>query len=473
MFYYLVFHFTEFIIVVSTVLILYMCYCIFSKRQPKALLTLIITLLISIYGIYNFRYDRGAYVITLVVSVFLYIFLSLLCQRHKSVMTVILLFVFTLPAWAPVFLMGPFTILLIGSFFAWISISRDTVQIDVVTSISSCLKQNMPLSTALARSAEGLGDGAAKVLLKLSQYLSEGYSLSDSIKLGYRKCPGYVAGLLKAAEDVNRLPQAAEYISAKYSPENCHNASSGNSIYNIILYPLSLMLIVSIFIAFFGIFIIPPISQMLSDMSVEVPEVTIKFIQVSKTLVHNGGFLILIPLTLFIVFRCMFFVRRVGKLSIISMIGDVIKWYLPVVSWFVKTESNIRVLAYMRMALAAGVPFDRIVSNCGDLDLNVVFKRRINKWHRLIVSGTPVAQAAGLAHMDQSIVWCLNNNTWEKSAPNALEMLEKSYSSVLDFKMNVAREIIGPASVLFCALVVGLICYAIFKPLVLMIYAVM
>lgn len=470
---YLTLNFISFAIIIEILLLLYMCYCIFAGKQKKAFFVFAVVILISVYCIACFRYDRTPFIVCMAADVFLFAFLSLVCQRRKTVLTIVLLFIFTLPFWAPVFIMGPFTILLISSFFAWLVVSRESVQTDVITMLGCCLKQNMPLSTALARSASGSGGKASKILFRLSEYLSEGYSLSDSIRLGYRKCPGNIAGLLQAAEDVDRLPQAAEYISQKFNSAKHNYNNSGYSFYNVILYPLFVILFICAYSFFYTAFILPPMREIYMDLHINQAIIPKLFSDFLFFMVYNGGFLVMVSLVLFIFFRCIFHVRRIGKLSVISRLGDVIKWYLPGVNWFVRTDCNTRMVAYIRMALAADVPMDRIVNNCCNLGLNIMFNRKVKKWYDLLVNGVPVVKAAKQAGIARPVIWCFDADNGSCNVPEALEMLEKSYSSVLSFRVNLAKEIAGPVLILFCSALTGLLCYTIFKPMVMMIYAVM
>ena len=103
---------------------------------------------------------------------------------------------------------------LVSSIFSYKLTSRYAMTNNIISTIGACMRQNLPLSTALETTAGDNKDKLSRILRSISRWLSQGYSLSESVKRGYPSCPGDVVGMIAAAENVNQLPQAIKSLEA-------------------------------------------------------------------------------------------------------------------------------------------------------------------------------------------------------------------------------------------------------------------
>jgi hypothetical protein len=62
--------------------------------------------------------------------------------------------------------------------------------------------------------AAGRTDKRSRILSNIKKWLVEGYWLSESIKRGYPRCPGYALAMIAAAERIDQLPLAVESLEA-------------------------------------------------------------------------------------------------------------------------------------------------------------------------------------------------------------------------------------------------------------------
>jgi hypothetical protein len=107
-----------------------------------------------------------------------------------------------------------FFALLIGSIIAYGLTSRLATDTYIISTIGSSMRQNLPLSMALESAAGGRADNRSRILNGIKKWLVQGYSLSESIKRGYPKCPGYAVAMIAAAERIDQLPFAIQAIEA-------------------------------------------------------------------------------------------------------------------------------------------------------------------------------------------------------------------------------------------------------------------
>ena len=105
-----------------------------------------------------------------------------------------------------------FAIVFVSSLISYLITSRYATIAYVLSTIGSCIRQNLPLPMALETAASGKFDKRSRILLSIKKWLVQGYSLSDSIRRGFRYCPGYAIAMITAAERINQLPLAIQAI---------------------------------------------------------------------------------------------------------------------------------------------------------------------------------------------------------------------------------------------------------------------
>jgi type II secretory pathway component PulF len=366
-----------------------------------------------------------------------------------------------------------FFVLFIASIFIFVSVSKQTTSAFIISTIGSSIRQNLPLPMALESAAAGRNDKYAKSLKRIKNWLVKGFPLSEAIKRGYPKCPGYALGIITAAEKINQLPaafQAIENDLADKAQENRKLKPFHPS------YPIVLFIFLSLVILFLFTWIIPKINEMLTEiLEGELPLSTRIVGEISAFLAFRYGWLfILISLALFFIIvpvwiRTRSRPRRPEKPYPISRIGDFFKWHLPLLRWFEKNYSMVHTLEILRLSLNAGSTVDAAIANTLKIDINGCFKKRLRHWLQSVEQGQNIAHAAKKSRLGPALAWAfddvINTNTL-----SILEMLENIYRSNYNFRINLARFILAPSSVILMGLVVGFVVYALFSPYIVVIH---
>ncbi|MHC4694957.1 MAG: hypothetical protein ACYS67_19670, partial [Planctomycetota bacterium] len=96
-----------------------------------------------------------------------------------------------------------FFMLFVGLVIAYGLTSRHATAAYVVSTIGSSMRQNLPLPMALESEEGEFTDRRSTILRSIQKWLVQGYSLSESIRRGYPKCPGYVVAMIAAAERID------------------------------------------------------------------------------------------------------------------------------------------------------------------------------------------------------------------------------------------------------------------------------
>ena len=107
---------------------------------------------------------------------------------------------------------GVFMAILIGFWIGVNVTQRNATIAFVISTIGASMRQNLPLPMALRSASENIKYKPSEILRQISKWLIEGYSLSESIKRGFRKCPARITALIEAGEKAGQVPQIMESI---------------------------------------------------------------------------------------------------------------------------------------------------------------------------------------------------------------------------------------------------------------------
>jgi len=367
-----------------------------------------------------------------------------------------------------------FFALLIGSIIAYALTSRLATDTYIISTIGSIMRQNLPLSMALESAAGGRADKRSRILNQIQKWLVQGYSLSESIKRGYPKCPGFAVAMIAAAERINQLPLAIQAI----EKDMVAKADERRKIRPVHpLYPVLLMVFMFFILLGLMTFVIPSFQTALEEI-VEMgtlPAATRFIINTTSFVAKDVAWLTwpllillviaIIPISIYIKFRP----RRPHKPYLISRMGDFVKWHLPVLHNFEKNYSLVQIVELLRLSLNAGCTVNDAIKNTLGLDINNRFKSRLQKWLDRVERGDNIATAIRKSRLGSPLAWAFDEKVNQGNTLMILETLESFYRSNYSYAVNLARFIMWPCVILVMGLIVGFVVYAIFSPSILII----
>jgi type II secretory pathway component PulF len=352
--------------------------------------------------------------------------------------------------------------ILVGSIISFGVVSRHSIAAYAISTIGASMRQNLPLPMALESAASGQRDERARTLRRISKWLVQGYSLSEAIKRGFPKCPGYAVSIIAASEKINQLPSAFESLEA----DMIAKTDQSRRIQPIHpLYPLILFVVIFLILMGMMIFIIPKFTEVLHEMGAPFPAITTKVMQVSSFFAFRYGWVIFVPFLIAVPIwiRLKFRPRRPDRPYLLSRIGDFFKWHLPVLHWFEYNYSMVHVIELLRVSLNAGCTVNDAIANTLGLDVNNRFRRRLVEWLQRVHRGENIAAAASQSGLGAGLVWAFEGGA---NTPAILETLENCYRFNYSYRVNLARFIFWPCVNIAMGVVVGLIAYSFFAPMI-------
>ncbi len=362
-----------------------------------------------------------------------------------------------------------FVVMFVSSIIAYSLTSRNMTTAYVLSTIGSSIRQNLPLPMALESAASGRSDKRSRILSNIQKWLVQGYSLSESIKRGHPKCPGYAVAMIAAAERINQLPLALKAIESNIAArtEEDQKIRPVHPIYPVIVITVMFLILLGVMT-----FVIPTFSAVLTEMvdEAQLPAATRAVIGIMDFIVFRYGWvfglliiliiLIFIPASIYFKFRA----RRPDKPYLFSRIGDFIKWHLPVLHWFERNYSLLQVVEMLLLSLNAGCSVNKAIENTIGLDVNNRFKRRLGKWLKKVERGDNIAIAAKESKLGSALAWAFDDQVNQGNTMAILETLEAFYRSNYSYCVNLARFIIWPCIILCMGIIVGFVIYAIYSP---------
>jgi len=362
-------------------------------------------------------------------------------------------------------------VLFVGAVISYALVSRHATAAYVISTIGASIRQNLPLPMALESAASGRADKRSRILRSIQKWLVQGYCLSESIKRGYPKCPGYAVGVIAAAERIDQLPLAIASIES----DMVARADERKKLRPLHpLYPVILMSFVFFIVLSVTKFIVPNLIAVLTELDegVTLPAPTRFLMWITSFLHYGNGWLVWLVLGLafltavVISIRIRFRPRRPAKPYLISRIGDFVKWHLPVVQWFEKKYSLVQVTEILRLSLDAGCTVDGAIANTLNLDVNNCFRKCLRRWLAKVEAGENIADAARESGLGSTLAWAFDQRANPGGTLTVLEMLESFYRASYSYRVNLARFIMWPCVTIIMGLIVGFVVYAFFSPLI-------
>ena len=367
--------------------------------------------------------------------------------------------------------LGPIIWVIIISFhIRYKSATRYANTLGIISTIGVAIRQNLPLATALETASSKKQDKQSRVLRGISRWLTQGYSLSESISRGYPKCPSEILAIITVSEKIGQLPQTIRTIEADMIAKTDETKRVQPAL---LTYPLVVLAAAFVIMMGLSIFIMPIFMVVLADMSdglASLPKATLILLNFSHLMVSHIWFWAITCIVALIIAGFFAYIRiskrRPQKLNFISRLTDMVRWYFPFVGWFERNYSLLQTVGLLRISLNAGYTVDRAIANTLELDINYCFKKRLTNWLQAIEQGANISSSARQARLGNSIAWAFDEKTNQGNTPVILETMEEFYRNNYNYKANIAKSILCPCMVLFLGAVVGFVVYAMFLPMV-------
>ncbi len=338
----------------------------------------------------------------------------------------------------------------------------------VISTIGASIRQNLPLPMALQSASENIKYKHSQILRQISKWLVQGYSLSESIKRGFRKCPARITALIAAGEKTGQVPQVVASIE-KDLLQKADDSRRVKPVYPA-AYFIVVLTIMSLIVVGLMVTVMPKFGEVIKDIARgQLPMSTRVLMAIADYICFSYGWLIILEIVLLIAVIYLivrFRPRKKEKPLFLSIIGDFLRWHLPILHWFENNYSTLQVVEVLRISLNGGCTVNNAVANTINLDVNCCFRKKLKKWLRQIEAGDDIADAAGKCGLAKSLAWAFGQQENPENTLPVLEMLESVYRSNYSYRVSLARFILLPTTTICLGAMVGFVAYSVFSAMV-------
>ena len=363
---------------------------------------------------------------------------------------------------------GLFLVVWVAAGIHALLVSRRTFTENVVSVLAAVVRQNLPLPAALSAAAGERRDKTARVLRTVASYMAEGAPLGYALRMGFRACPGRVLGLIAAAERVGQLAPALECINKDMAKRRADRASPKPMHPAYVVFVVFVALVILSLLGVFAFTMGRMVNLMArlegvpqARLTGVVLDIVLPVARVLAPPLIAAG-LVAAGVAVYAALRP----RRPGRPRWLSVLGDHVKWSLPVVRWFERNNCLLQLIEQLRLALLAGTTVDDAIASALDLDLNVCFRRRLRRWLKAVRRGEDPSASARACGLGEPLAWAFDTQVNPGRTPEALEFLEAFYRGNYSYKARLAYYAVWPGVTLALAALVGTVFAALILALV-------
>lgn len=350
------------------------------------------------------------------------------------------------------------------SFFPRFKISlfsNKVKMIDKITfarNLGSMIDAGLPMSRALSVMEKQTRQKYFKqVIANLNRGISQGRTLSDSMKDYENVFPTLMTSMVKAGEESGSLSQALRLVASQM--DNSYHLT--RKIKGAMVYPV-IILVVMIIIGFFLLtYVVPVLSATFKNLHADLPLPTKIVVGVSDFLI--GNLLLTIGAIVVIVVGIYLFSKTTqGKRT-----WHYILLHIPIIGVMTKEINSARMARTLASLLSAGVDIVVATKITADVVQNVFYKEVMAIVEQRIQKGEPMAKVFGeKQHLYPAFVEEMVSVGEETGQLSQMLLgVATFYENDIDQKTKDMSSVIEPFLMVFIGLAVGFFAVAMIMPI--------
>ncbi len=298
----------------------------------------------------------------------------------------------------------------------------------------------------------------------LADSVQSGSTFSESLAQHPRIFDKLYVNMVKAGELGGVLEVVLTRL-AEYQ-EKAHKLK--NKIVAAMVYPVIVMFIAVAILTFLMLFIVPKFKEMFNDMSgAELPKISqivfgfSDFMMDIRFILPNAVWILISLFGVGLIFQ--FWGRTKGGRRIL----DTIKLRIPLFGEIQRKSAVSRFSRTLGTLVTSGVPILQALNITKETAGNVVISEAIDKVHESVKEGESIVQPLRASKVFPSMVISMVDVGEETGQlPEMLLKIADVYDDEVDNAVTALTSVLEPIMIVFLALVVGAIVFALFLPLI-------
>jgi type II secretory pathway component PulF len=384
-----------------------------------------------------------------------------LAALFALMLAIALLFILDLPFFR---ILGPIMLIPVGFIVIQLigSIRRRREAV-AMAYIRQAVRLNLPLAPMVRAAAKAEGRVLRRRLNQLADHLEAGCDLDRALTQSLPEASARTVGMMGAAQRLGRLPQALDRLLLTQQRAIGQDRGAG---FFYKAYPLTLLMVVAWVVNLLMVFVMPKFKQIMRDFRVPLPTVTqavIDFFGESELWLALVGLLALAVLGSVLLNAIN---PRWRRTSFWGAFIDAVAWRLPLWHGLERDRGMADLCALLDDALRAGVPLPEALGEATQLRLNVVLRRRVERWAQFVAEGQPPHEAARRAGLPALVGGLLVTAQAGHNATDVFRFLQRYYDAKFSRALFLLRGAAVPATALAMGIVVAMVALSLFHPIV-------
>lgn len=387
-----------------------------------------------------------------------------------GVVALVLISLLPLSLGLPIYL-GPVTALLVlVALGTTCQILRRQRGLAILHYLAQCVRLNLPLPRMLGAARLGEGMMLRRRLGRLRDAFAAGEPIGTALNRHVPEVPERTATMLGGAARTGQLSNVLDHLIE--SGRRDQRDDQGERIIGYVYEGIVLVGTLGV-LSGLSAFVLPQFLVIFEDFGVEMPAVT----QFIMTAAQGGGPMLVLVATvtaLAVAGRATWAVvrGRPGARLLEPELADPVIWRLPVLGTLARDRGLAEVCQSIAGSLGAGLTLERAVDEARRLQVSVVLRKRLAHFADALRDGQPLREAARRARLPRLMRGMLGTLEVGSDAQPVFAFLHRYHDSRHHRLAIAARQVAGPMAILILAACVGLIAFAMFAPLVELMYSV-
>jgi general secretion pathway protein F len=316
---------------------------------------------------------------------------------------------------------------------------------NLLTELAVMLKSGFPLDEALSLACHGLPASASTIVKLIRDDLIAGLSLSQA----FERYPNVIPSDLVAMTRIGEATGNLHIVFASIALERDRTSKLAGKVRGAISYPIFLMVSAFAVLLFFLLHVIPQFSTVFDDAKGTPGGLVESLMNVSKWLLaHELGML---SAAILCGFGGFFLWRHEATHS--HIVSGLLK--LPVIAKIWNAWRTSRFLAGLALLLGQGVGADEALKILRD-SIGADARLALEAAHNEIRRGSRVSEALSKTGLFDSLVErMLKIGEETGQMPKLAEEAAALYARNLEKRLDIVTSVLGPAAILFIALLIG------------------
>lgn len=329
--------------------------------------------------------------------------------------------------------------------------------------LDQAIQLNLPIDWMLEAAAASEQGVTRKKLMNLRWELADGHAVATALNVA---APEIGQRRLKIIEAAEHIGQLAPVLNQLQNEDVANNPNPHTFKFVTLIYPFTVMLILSLVVSFVSIFVIPQFEEIFNDFDGEFPPQLLaisEFVTNFRSTIFFVWFVITQLILWFIVWTI--FQPKWLTLKPIRRYLDAIIFYTPLFGKLAVDRGLAQALPLLATATQSGVPLESALNEIQSLRINTHLLKQLDRCQISLAHGASLQNATQQAKLPTLLTQMLAPAAHAASVPQTLSYLAHYYQLRYSKSLALLENAAAPTIVLITSVAVGWFVIQLFKPL--------